>query len=166
MVKIVFCLPGKSYSREFLLSWTDLIMQTASRGHQVAVSQQLTRENCVAPIVGTEYDFAMFISSDIVFRPGDFFSLLESPHDVTAGLYLKEPTLANPEPSFEGTSFNPDNIVSDNYIKVDKSAFGWLLLQKSVVESTDMSVWNKSEYVGEVYIDTKVRVGHRVEIVI
>ena len=166
MVKIVFCLPGKSYSREFLLSWTDLVMQTASRGHQVAVSQQPTRSSCVRPIIGTEYDAAMFINSDMVFRTSDFFSLLESPHVVTAGLYLKEPTLSAPEPVFDGTTLTPETIGTDQYITLDKSAFGWLLVQKDVVERTDPSAWDQDQFVGEVHVDTTIRVGHRVEIVI
>jgi hypothetical protein len=166
MVKVVFCLPGKTYSREFLLSWTDLVMQTASRGHQVAVSQQPTLEKCVAPISGTEYDVAMLIGCDIVFRPDDFFGLLESPHDVTTGLYLKEPTLASPDPVFEGTSLTPSDVGDEQYIDLETAPFGFMLLRKGVIEANDASLWSQSTFNGEVHADTKIRVGHRVEIVI
>jgi len=166
MVNVVFCLPGSSYSREFLLSWTDLVMRVASRGHHVAVSQQPTRSACLTPISGTEYDVAMLIDSDIVFRPDDFFTLLESPHDVTAGLYLKEPTLASPEPSFHGTSLTPGDVGTDQYVQLDSAGFGFMLMRKGVIETKEPKFWDGPAWTGEVQVDTTVRVGHRVEIVI
>jgi hypothetical protein len=120
----------------------------------------------MTPIVGTEYDVAMVVQSDVVFRPDDFFSLLESPHDVTAGLYLKEPTLAHPEPQFDGTTLTPETLGDDQYVEADGAGFGFLLMQKGVVESKEPSFWNQAYWSGPVHIDTKVRVGHRVEIVI
>ncbi len=36
------------------------------------------------------YDYILWIDSDIVFRPEDVLTLLESPHDVTGGLYMME----------------------------------------------------------------------------
>ena len=107
MVKIVFCLPGKDYSREFLLSWSDLIMQAGAKGHNIMISQQYSsvvhfaRAKCMGgdalkgpdqkPFQGAvDYDVMMWIDSDMVFKPEDFFKLLESPHDVTAGLYMME----------------------------------------------------------------------------
>jgi len=178
MVKVVFCLPGKSYSREFLLAWTDLMTQVLSRGHQAMVSQNLSRSMCIANIRGSEYDVAMFIDPDIVFRPDDFFALLESPHEITAGLYLKEPTLASPEPAFEGVSIDVDG--GEQYIKVEHAALGWLLVRNNVIESIPGHLFWGSSPVSEadafcsnvinagheIYVDTKIRIGHRVEIII
>ena len=165
-MKVVFCLPGKTYSREFLMAWTDLMMQTASRGHHAIVSQQPTITECLSPLTDAEYDVAMFIGSDIIFRPEDFFALLESPHDITTGLYLNEPTLSSPEPMFAGVNLKPDDVSSEQYMKVERSGLGWLLVRKDVVND---SSFDKDTFVSsshDIYVDTKVRVGHRVEIVI
>jgi len=39
-MKIVFALPGREYSREFLLAWSDLMLQCIKKGHEVMISQQ------------------------------------------------------------------------------------------------------------------------------
>ena len=100
-------MPGRSYSREFLLAWSDLLIQATAKGHQCMISQQYSsvvhfaRARCLGgdvlkgpdqkPFQGNvEYDAMMWIDSDMVFKPDDFFSLLESPHDVTAGIYMTE----------------------------------------------------------------------------
>ena len=99
-MKIIFCLPGQTYSREFLLSWTELMMQASARGHEIMVAQNLTRQLCVAgdpvkgPFQGQEYDAVMWIGQDAIFKTDDFFNLLESPHNVTSGIYMSE-TLQN-----------------------------------------------------------------------
>lgn len=104
-MKIIFCLPGCEYSREFLLSWSDLLVQTIKKGHEVLISQQYSsmvnfaRAKCLGgdvlkgatqkPFQGqVEYDVIMWIDSDIVFSADDFFKMLDSPHDVTCGSYM------------------------------------------------------------------------------
>lgn len=104
-MKIIFCLPGREYSREFLLSWSDLLVQTIKKGHEVLISQQYSsmvhfaRAKCLGgdvlkgatqkPFQGQiEYDMIMWIDSDIVFSADDFFKLIDSPHDVTCGSYM------------------------------------------------------------------------------
>lgn len=162
-MKIIFCMPGKSYSREFLLGWTDLMMQAASRGHQVMISQQYTscvhfaRAKCLGgdvlkgpnqkPFQGqVEYDLMMWIDSDIVFKPEDFFALLESPHDVTAGLYMMEDlqhfaTVREWDTDYfkKNGSFKflrPDDIVgAAQYMPVAYTGMGWMAIRKGVVES-------------------------------
>ena len=161
-MKIVFCLPGKTYSREFLLSWTDLMMQVTARGHQALVSQNYSsvvhfaRAKCLGgdvlkgpdqkPFQGVDYDAIMWIDSDIVFKPEDFFALLESPHDVTAGLYMMEnlqdfAAVQNwDEEHFKkfGTFkfIRPDDIQADTqYMPVTYSGMGWMLMRKGVLES-------------------------------
>lgn len=161
-MKIIFCLPGKTYSREFLLSWTDLVMQVASRGHQVMVSQNYSsvvhfaRAKCLGgdvlkgpdqqPFQGGDYDAMMWIDSDIIFKPEDFFNLLESPHDVTAGLYMMEnlqefATVENWDTEYFkkfGTFkfLRPDDIVeAPQYKPVAYTGMGWMLIRKGVIET-------------------------------
>ena len=170
MVKLVFCLPGKSYDRQFLLAWSDLLMQASARGHQVMISQQYSsvvhfaRAKCLGgdvlkgpdqkPFQGeVDYDAMMWIDSDIVFKPEDFFNLLESPHDVTAGLYMMEDlqhfaTVEEWNEEFfskKGTFkfLRPDDIVRvdgvdsspSQYKEVAYTGMGWMLIRKGVVES-------------------------------
>ena len=102
-MKIIFALPGREYSREFLMSWSDLLVQCTAKGHQVLVSQNYSsvvhfaRARCLGgdvmagqdqkPFQGkVDYDVIVWIDSDIIFTPEDVFKLLDSPHDVTAGV--------------------------------------------------------------------------------
>jgi hypothetical protein len=162
MVKVIFCMPGRTYSREFLLGWTDLIMQASARGHQCMVSQQYTscvhfaRAKCLGgdvlkgpdqkPFQGqVDYDVIMWIDSDMVFRPDDFFAMLESPHDVTAGLYMMESMQEFAVVKDWDTDYfakhgsfkflRPDDIVgASQYQKVAYSGMGWMMIRKGVVE--------------------------------
>ena len=160
-------MPGRSYSREFLLAWSDLLMQASSRGHQCMISQQYSsvvhfaRAKCLGgdvlkgpdqkPFQGqVDYDAMMWIDSDIVFKPEDFFALLESPHDVTAGLYMMEDLQHfaavkewNEEYFAKTGSFKflkPDDLVTrddsdeSRYLEVAYAGMGWMLIKKGAVE--------------------------------
>ena len=169
MVKVIFCLPGKSYSRDFLLAWTDLVKQASARGHQCMVSQQYSsvvhfaRAKCLGgdvlkgpdqkPFQGqVDYDVMMWIDSDIVFKPDDFFRMLESPHDVTAGLYMMEDmqhfaavkdwdedyfkqtgTFKFLEPGDLSRVGEADSSPS-SYLPVAYAGMGWMMIRKGVVE--------------------------------
>ena len=163
MVKVVFCMPGRTYSREFLLGWTDLIMQATARGHQCLVSQQyasvvhFARAKCLGgdvlngpgqkPFQGqVDYDVMMWIDSDIVFKPEDFFKMLESPHDVTAGLYMMEDLQHfaavktwDKDYFIKKGSFKflrPDDIVgAPQYMQVAYAGMGWMMIRKGAVEA-------------------------------
>lgn len=176
-MKIIFCMPGRSYSRDFLLAWSDLLMQTNSRGHQVMISQQYSsvvhfaRAKCLGgdalkgadqkPFQGNvEYDVMMWIDSDVVFKPEDFFALLESPHDVTAGLYMME-DLQNfatvkdwNEDFFTKTGsfkfLRPDDIIgAPQYVPVAYTGMGWMLIRKGVVENLKYPwFWSPLQIIG------------------
>jgi len=161
-MKVIFCMPGREYSREFLLAWSDLLMQATSRGHQVMISQQYSsvvhfaRAKCLGgdvlkgpdqkPFQGTvDYDVMVWIDSDIVFKPADLFALLESPHDVTAGLYMMEDLQHFAvvkdwdEDYFKkfGTFkfLRPDDIEgAPQYVPVAYAGMGWMAIRKGVVE--------------------------------
>jgi hypothetical protein len=178
-MKIVFCLPGFSYSRDFLLAWTDLVMKVSSKGHQVMVSQNPTRAGCVAgetPFQGQDYDVAMMIGQDVVFTPDDFFNLLESPHDVTAGMYMTE-NLQNFDVVHETKFLRPEDIVgSSQYMKVDYAGMNWMMIRKGIFEKfpfpyiwstqQDNEEMNFCKMTGEVYVDTKLRIGNQKRMII
>lgn len=211
MVKVVFCMPGRSYSREFLLAWSDLLMQASNRGHQVMISQQYSsvvhfaRAKCLGGNVlkgsdqkpfqsEIDYDVMMWVDSDVVFKPDDFFALLESPHDITAGLYMMEnlqefATVKEWDEDYF-TKFGtfkflrPDDIVgAPQYMPVAYTGMGWMMIRKGVVEDLKYPwFWSDLQKIGDltemnsedvafcralkeaghqIYIDTKVRVGHQ-----
>ena len=178
MVKIVFCLPGKDYSREFLLSWSDLIMQAGAKGHNIMISQQYSsvvhfaRAKCMGgdalkgpdqkPFQGAvDYDVMMWIDSDMVFKPEDFFKLLESPHDVTAGLYMTEnmtefPVVKdwNEDYFLKKGSFKflrPDDIIgAPQYVPVAYAGMGWMMIRKGAVEDLKYPwFWSPVQQIGD-----------------
>jgi len=138
------------------------MMQCANKGHQVMISQQYSsvvhfaRAKCLGgdvlkgkdqkPFQGQmEYDVMMWIDSDIVFKPDDMFALLESPHDVTAGVYMMEDlqNLAtvkewNKEYFEKKGTFKflrPDDIIgASQYMQVAYTGMGWMAIRKGVVE--------------------------------
>jgi hypothetical protein len=160
---IIFCLPGREYSREFLLAWSELMAQVYSKGHTFSISQNYSsvvhfaRAKCLGgdvrkgpdqkPFQGQlEYDVMMWIDSDIVFKPDDFFRILESPHKVTSGVYMMEDMQHIAavkdwnEDYFKkyGTFkfLRPDDIVGvSTYMKVAYAGMGWMLIHKGVVEN-------------------------------
>lgn len=162
-MRVIFCLPGREYSREFLLAWSDLLMQAAAKGHQIMISQHYSsvvhfaRSKCLSgdvlkgpdqkPFQGqVEYDAIMWIDSDIVFKPDDFFRILESPHDVTAGCYMQDDLQHMTaikewnEDYFKkfGTFkfIRPEDLVgAAEYMEVAYAGMGWMLIRKGVVEN-------------------------------
>lgn len=163
MVNVIFCMPGRTYSREFLLAWSDLLMQANARGHKIMISQQhssvvhFARAKCLGgdvlkgpdqkPFQGQiEYDVVMWIDSDMVFKPEDFFKILESPHDVTAGLYMMEDLQHfavvrdwNEDWFQKNGTFKflrPDDIQgAPRYIEVAYAGMGWMAIKKGAIES-------------------------------
>jgi len=212
-MKIVFCLPGRQYSREFLMSWTELMMQATAKGHQCMVSQNYSsvvhfaRAKCLGgdvtagpdqkPFQGkVDYDAIMWIDSDIVFKPEDFFSLLESPHEVTAGTYMMEDMqhfavvkewdeeFFKKNGTFEFVKAEDMEKETSRYVKVAYSGMGWMLIHKGVLEDIKYPwFYGELQTIGgmqdmmaedvalcrklkEVYVDTTVRVGHQKSIIL
>jgi len=111
MTKIIFCLPGREFSNNFLVSWTDLILQLPEHGISWGLSQKYHVNRyfvCNACLGGdtlggknqkpfqgnVDYDYIMWIDSDQVFRPEHFFKLLKRAQyekvDILSGLYLMQ----------------------------------------------------------------------------
>ena len=161
-MKIIFCMPGRTYTREFLLAWSDLLMQASQKGHQVMISQQYSsvvhfaRAKCLGgdvlkgpdqkPFQGNvEYDIMIWIDSDILFKPQDIFDLIESPHDVTAGMYMMEDLQHFATVKEWNTDYfkqygtfkflRPDDVVgAGHYMEVAYTGMGFMAIRKGVVE--------------------------------
>jgi hypothetical protein len=212
-MKIVFALPGREYSREFLMSWSDLLVQCTAKGHQVLVSQNYSsvvhfaRARCLGgdvlagpnqkPFQGkVDYDVIIWIDSDVIFSPENVFKLLDSPHDVTAGVYMMEDMKhfavveAWDEDYFKehGTFKFLEPSEPSGYKKVAYSGMGFMAIRKGVVESLKYPwFWSDLQRIGDlvdmssedvgfcrsltaaghdIYIDTELRVGHQKKLVI
>ena len=103
-MKIIFCLPGASYSGRFLQNWTNLLAELPKYNITYGLSQHYmcniyhVRTKCLGasiergvnqkPFDGKIfYDYIMWIDSDMVFTPEDFFKLLEHDKDIVSGIY-------------------------------------------------------------------------------
>lgn len=96
-MNIVFCIPGKSFSNNFLRGWTETIVALSSKGINIILSNKYvpvihTVRNMVAggaskfgkyqkPLNGIiPYDYMMWIDSDMVFSALDIIKLID--HDI------------------------------------------------------------------------------------
>ena len=102
----------------------------------------------------------MWIDSDIVFNPDDFFKMLDSPHDVTAGYYMMADlknlcVVKNWDADYfkQNGSFEfitPEmlkgfkDLTDERYLKVAYSGMGWMLIKSGVIEKLDYP-WFKSD---------------------
>ena len=112
MIKVVFCLPGKSFSNYFLESWSNLLYACPQLEVKPAMRWATSsnvyhvRNLCLMgqPELGKDqkvfngqidYDYIMWIDSDSVFTNKDFVKLLGQMENnknihILSGLYLKD----------------------------------------------------------------------------
>ena len=162
---IVLCLPGREYSGNFLCSFTELVMNLREMGATVRISQKYSsmvnaarclvagadvmRGSIQKPFDGIQYDYMMWIDSDIQFTVDNFFALYEMDKDIASGWYA-QPGAPN------GNYFTPvvekmdtNYFLSNGYFQflrvkdfeLKKSAFvadyigcGWVLIKNGVFE--------------------------------
>jgi hypothetical protein len=102
-MKIVFCTPGSSFTKEWVGCWTDLMFYCAQNKiaviHQPAVHHNIhmVRDMCLGINMGKigqqpfngelDYDYMMWIDSDQVWTNQDFQFLLDADEDIVAGWY-------------------------------------------------------------------------------
>jgi len=104
---IVFCLPGNSFSGRFLECWTNLLAWCLANGIRPILSRKysnniyFSRTMCLGgdvmrgqnqkPFNGKiDYDYIMWIDSDILFTPQQFARLLSHNVNIVSGVYLME----------------------------------------------------------------------------
>ena len=185
--KIVFCLPGRQFSNNFLISWTKLMFFCQEQGIEPIISVKYSpliyyvRNACLGgsaikgvrqkPFQGIlDYDYIMWIDSDQVFEPFDFYKLFNSDKDIISGLYLMSDnqhyaTVKHWEDEFfkkNGTFqfLSKDNVTFMKNKKpfiVDYTGFGWMLVKKGVFESLEYPwfrpFWTEYEIEGEKILD-------------
>jgi hypothetical protein len=106
-ITVVFCIPGNSFSGKFLECWSKLLGYCFLNGIEPVVSRDYScniyyvRNLCLGgdvmrgpqqkPFNGKiDYDYIMWIDSDILFTPDQFKALLDHDLDIVSGLYLME----------------------------------------------------------------------------
>lgn len=108
-INVVFCIPGREFTMNFLQSWTRLVLEMNARGITFLLSNTYSpvvyyaRTSCLRghvlkgkkqlPFQGEiTYDYLFWIDSDIVFNPEHCLKMLETMQnnrsiDVLSGLY-------------------------------------------------------------------------------
>lgn len=173
-MRIVFCLPGNKFSGNFLLSWTNLLNHCINQGHTVIVMQRYScniyyvRNMCLGgnvslgenqkPFNGTlQYDYLMWIDSDIVYEPVHFQKLLNANKNIVSGLYLMDggssyATVENWDESFFKKNgyfefLTPAHLYGKKELfPVAYTGFGFILVKYGVMESMKYP-WFRPEYV-------------------
>jgi GT2 family glycosyltransferase len=163
--KIVFCLPGCSFSREFLISWTETLNYFITHGYIISLSTHYdanvyyTRTKCLGvdvmrgikqkPFEGkVDYDFLFWIDSDIVFSHEDILKLINHNVDIMSGCYIMKdnnsyPIVENFDYEFflKNSSFE---FIDRKKLECKKEVFpaayvgfGFLCIKKGVFEAMD-----------------------------
>jgi hypothetical protein len=174
-LRIVFCVPGRSFSKRFFECWNNLVIACVRMGvemvlstayssnvyyvRNMALGADVLRGKNQKPFDGKiDYDFIMWIDSDIVFNPDQFVRLLSHNKDVVAGLYKMEggkqfavvENWDTDEFKKNGTfKFMDDDrrqeLAEKELVPVDYTGFGWVLIKRGVFERLEYP-WFHPEY--------------------
>ena len=167
--KIVFCLPGRGVSYTYLKNFVQLCFDIVQNGMSIQISQDYSsmvnfaRCKCLGANVlrgpdqipwdgKLEYDYQIWIDSDIVFNTDQFWQLLdladdgEQEREIVAGWYATEDGTTTSvahwleEDDFRknGGVMNHETVESISKRKkpftVDYTGFGWVCIKHGVFE--------------------------------
>lgn len=163
----VFCLPGRGVSYIFLKNFVQLCFEIVQQGGAIQISQDYSsmvnfaRCKCLGANVlrgpdqepwdgKLQYDYQLWIDSDIVFGLEQFYRILWMDKALAAGWYVTEDgnttSVAHwlEEDDFKNNGGVMNHEMLDGIQKrrkpftVDYTGFGWLLIKKGVFEHADM----------------------------
>ena len=160
---IIFCLPGRTYSGDFMMSFIELLSFVGSHGANFKISQQYSsmvnyaRCKCAGadvsrgknqkPFDGLEYDYMMWIDSDIRFNNEMFMKLVEMDKDIASGWYSQpggtSPVVEKMDDNYFIQNGSYQFLTADelsersDICKVDYIGFGWVLIKQGVFESIE-----------------------------
>ena len=170
--KIVFCLPGRGVSYTYLKNFVQLCFDIVQNGMSIQISQDYSsmvnfaRCKCLGANVlrgpdqipwdgKLEYDYQIWIDSDIVFNTDQFWQLLdladngEEEKEIVAGWYATEDGQTTSvahwleEDDFRSNGGVMNHETVDSMAKrkkpftVDYTGFGWVLIKKGVFEELE-----------------------------
>jgi hypothetical protein len=164
-LRVVFCLPGSSFSGKFLECWTSLVAWCLGNGIQPVLSRRQScniyyvRNMCLGADVSRgrhqkpfdgklEYDYLMWIDSDVLFTPQQFQRLLSHDKEIISGVYAMEggkeiATVKEWDEDFfkKNGHFEFMTLASLNsekkLIDVAYTGMGFMLIRKGVIESME-----------------------------
>lgn len=160
---IIFCLPGNTYSGDFMLSFLELLSYVGTQGANFKVSQQyssmvnyarckcagadVTRGKNQKPFGGLPYDYMMWIDSDIRFNTELFIKLVEMDKDIASGWYSQpggtSPVVEKMDDEYFKQNGAYQFLTADELTerselcKVDYIGFGWVLIKQGVFEKLE-----------------------------
>lgn len=161
---VVFCLPGSQYSGRFLVNFVSLIDYCRTLGMRPLISQDyssmvnfarckvagadVTRGKNQAPFGGrADYDYMMWIDSDIVFSNQSFKALLDMKKDIASGWYSQPggttPVVERMDDDYFLTHGSYEFISAEamtarrGLFTADYIGFGWVLVRRGVFESIE-----------------------------
>lgn len=178
---VIFALPGNNFSKPFFLNFLRFLNYMETTGIRYMVSMEggsnvsATREKCLGirddafddvkalPFNGeVNYDYIMWIDSDILFDPQDFQKLLDRNVDIVAGCYKKDEKLYpmskfGVPPGEDLLCLEEKDLQGKELIKAAGFGLGFTLIKKGVFESierpwfetTMVSYAGKSHFVTE-----------------
>ena len=163
---VVFCLPGRGVSYTYLKNFVQLCFDLVQNGASIQISQDYSsmvnfaRCKCLGANVlrgpkqvpwdgKLNYDYQLWIDSDIVFDIEKFYRLVAMDKDIAAGWYMTEDghttSVAHwlEEDDFRGNGGVMNHETGDTMSKrrkpftVDYTGFGWVLIKKGVFEKLE-----------------------------
>jgi len=164
---IVFCLPGRGVSYTFLKNFVQLCFECVQQGASIQISQDYSSMVNFArcKVLGAnvlkgpdqlpwqgklQYDYQLWIDSDIVFNLEAFYKLVWMDKDIAAGWYCTEDGRTTSvahwleEDEFEKNGGVMNHEMVDGIQKrrkpftCDYTGFGWVMIKKGVFEHPDM----------------------------
>ena len=164
---IVFCLPGRGVSYTFLKNFVQLCFECVQQGASIQISQDYSSMVNFArcKVLGAnvlkgpdqlpwqgklQYDYQLWIDSDIVFNLEAFYKLIWMDKDIAAGWYVTEDGRTTSvahwleEDEFEQNGGVMNHEMVDGIQKrrkpftCDYTGFGWVMIKKGVFEHPDM----------------------------
>lgn len=168
---IIFCIPGNLFPRRFFLCWSELVLQCVINGYRPILCQEydknifVNRNKCLGanllsnnpnqkPFQGrVNYHSLIWLDPNISFTFDDIKKLINSPYDVTTGVYTYKDTndTTNLVKDFNyefyiqnGTmNFLKQNDlegiekVNDKYFKTEFADIGLMCFKKGVAEKIE-----------------------------
>ena len=171
---IVACIPGREFSGRFFDAWNEFVAKCHAIGVNLVISRRydavvyyarnkvaggdVRRGPKQAPWGGDlDYDYMLWIDSDVIFRFEDFQALLKHNVDMVAGLYLMADNARfsavekmNEETFKRNGEFEfltPAKTAKHHgLIPVDYCGFGFVLVKKGVFEKVEYP-WFRPIYI-------------------
>jgi len=163
---VVFCLPGRGCSYTFLKNFVQLCFDLVQNGMSIQISQDyssmvnfarckvlganvLRGKNQVPWDGKLQYDYQLWIDSDIVFNTEAFYRLIAMDKDIAAGWYMTEDGRTTSvahwleEDDFAKNGGVMNHETGETMSKrrkpftVDYTGFGWVLIKKGVFETLE-----------------------------